>query len=76
MIARHSIDQNAGLRNLNRLHYRENFMPNSDAGIFLIAFAAMLLLWQPVVFLSIIGTYAGAYVFYRVTLFWLPQLFR
>jgi hypothetical protein len=50
-------------------------MPNSDAGIFLIAFAAMLLLWQPVVFLSIIGTYAGAYVFYRVTLFWLPRLF-
>lgn len=51
-------------------------MPNSDAGIFLLAFAALLLLWQPIVFLSILGAYAVAYAFYWLALTVIPQLFR
>ena len=50
-------------------------MPSSDAGVFFLAFAALLLLWKPIVFISLIGTYAAAYVFYLIVLKILPRLF-
>jgi hypothetical protein len=51
------------------------FMPSSDFGTWLLAFVVLLFLWEPVVVIAILGTYAGAYFFYKLVLFWLPQLF-
>jgi hypothetical protein len=51
-------------------------MPSSDAGIFILALCTMLFLWQPIVFLSLIGAYAAAYAFYWIVLVAIPQLFR
>ena len=49
-------------------------MPNSDAGVWLIGLVVLLLLWQPLVVISILGAYAAAYVFYMAVLFWIPML--
>jgi len=51
----------------------EVIMPDSDATVLILAFAVLLFLWQPIVFLSIIGAYVAAYVFYWVALIAIPQ---
>ncbi|MCK5433005.1 MAG: hypothetical protein KAJ03_09685 [Gammaproteobacteria bacterium] len=53
----------------------EIIMPNSDVGIWLIGIVILLLLWQPLVVISLLGAYAIAYVFYMAVLFWIPMLF-
>lgn len=49
-------------------------MPNSDTGVWIIAFVVLIFLWQPLVALSMFGAYAVAYVFYMAVLFWIPML--
>ena len=49
-------------------------MPNSDAGIWLIGFVVLALLWQPLVVIAMFGAYAIAYIFYMTVLFWIPML--